>query len=168
MLKVPPTSQHALALCSMLNSFNREKIVYYELIPAFNEMYRKAGKTTRIAPRTFKFDKDLGFDVILMEDLRSEGFMNMNRLEGLDMEHTKNSLNVIAEFHAASATYIAENGGLPDLFMQPLLNEKLMEMLVQSQRPQEQLILDSLPMYNAEHLKEKMVRYPGSFRCLNF
>ncbi|XP_075165607.1 uncharacterized protein LOC142238001 [Haematobia irritans] len=163
MLKVPPTAQQALQLIAMLNSFNREKICYYKLFPIFDEMYRKAGKVTKIAPKAFKLDKDLGFEVILMEDVRQEGFMNMNRLIGLDMEHTQEALKKIAEFHAASATYIAEKGSLPDLLMHPILNDKILPMLKKAQEPQEKIMLESLPLYKMEDIKEKFASYQSKY-----
>uniref|UniRef100_A0A1I8NNZ0 CHK kinase-like domain-containing protein n=1 Tax=Stomoxys calcitrans TaxID=35570 RepID=A0A1I8NNZ0_STOCA len=163
MLKVPPTSQQAMQVINMLNMFDREKIIYYELFPAFDEMYRKAGKTTRIAPKSFTLDKDLGFEVVLMEDVRSEGFKNMNRLVGLDMEHTKCALEKLAQFHAASATYIAEKGSLPQIFMEPILKEGILQAFVKAQEPQEKLLLECLPLYKAEHLKEKMRSYQPKY-----
>ncbi|XP_073819745.1 uncharacterized protein [Musca autumnalis] len=159
MLKIPPTSAHAQALIGMMSSFKRERICYYELFPAFDEMYRKAGKATKIAPNAYSFDKDLGFDVILMEDVRQDGFKNMNRLQGLDMDHTKHALDVIAQFHAASATYIVNNNGLPQLMMEPMLKESMVQMLAKAQEPQEQIIMESLPLYKAEDLKEKLASY---------
>ncbi|XP_075165596.1 uncharacterized protein LOC142237992 [Haematobia irritans] len=163
MLKVPPTTQQALQLVAMLNSFNRENIFYYELFPIFDEMYRKAGKSTKIAPKAFKLDKDLGFEVILMEDVRQEGFKNMNRLIGLDMEHTKEALKKIAEYHAASASYIAEKCSLPELLMQPILNDRVLPMVKKAQEPQEKIILESLPLYKMEHLKEKIISYKSKY-----
>uniref|UniRef100_A0A1I8MRV5 CHK domain-containing protein n=1 Tax=Musca domestica TaxID=7370 RepID=A0A1I8MRV5_MUSDO len=159
MLKIPPTSAQAQAMIGMMNSFKRERICYYELFPVFDEMYRKAGKVTKIAPNAYSFDKDLGFDVILMEDVRQEGFKNMNRLEGLDMDHAKSALEVLAEFHAASATYIVNNNGLPSLMMAPMLKDGMVEMLAKSQEPQEQVLVECLPIYKAEYLREKLISY---------
>lgn len=159
MLKVPPESPQALAIVSMLNSFKRELISYYELLPAFEKMYEKQGHNVHIAPKAFKFDKDLGMDVILMEDIRVDGYKTMNRLEGLDMEHTKWALTKLAQFHAASATYIAEKGSLPELLMKPMLNEQMLSVLAQSQKPQEEKLLESLALYKAEHLREKIVSF---------
>lgn len=157
MLKIPPTSAQAQAMIGMMNAFKRERICYYELFPVFDEMYRKAGKVTKIAPNAYSFDKDLGFDVILMEDVRQEGFKNMNRLEGLDVDHAKSALEVLAEFHAASATYIVNNNGLPALMMAPMLKDGMVEMLAKSQEPQEQVLVECLPIYKAEYLREKLV-----------
>ncbi|XP_061395693.1 uncharacterized protein LOC133331310 [Musca vetustissima] len=159
MLKVPPSSQQAQALNNMMSSFKRERICYYELFPVFDEMYRKAGKVTKIAPNAYSFDKDLGFDIVLMEDVRQDGFKNMNRLEGLDMDHTKKALDVIAQFHAASATYIVKNNGLPELMMKPMLNEQMVQMLAKGQEPQEKVVEENLPLYKAEQLKDKLISY---------
>ena len=168
MLKVPPESPQATAIINMLNSFKREMLSYYELLPAFEKMYSDSGYTVRIAPKAYKFDKDLGFDVILMEDIRVDGYKTMNRLDGLDMEHTKCAVQKLAQFHAASAAYIAKEGRLPELLMKPMLNEKLLQMLAQSQKPQEQKLLDNLSLYNAEHLKEKIVSIFPLFFVLFF
>lgn len=159
MLKVPPESPQATAIVNMLSSFKREKLSYYVLLPAFEEMYSKSGHTIRLAPKAFEFDKNFGIDVILMEDVRVDDYKVMNRLEGLDMQHTKCALQKLAQFHAASAVYIAKEGGLPELLMKPMMNDKMLEMLMQSQKPQEQKLLDCLPLYKAEHLKEKIVRF---------
>lgn len=157
MLKVPPDSQQALAIVEMLNSFKRELISYYELLPAFEKMYQNNGYNVHIAPKAFKLNKDLGMDVILMEDIRVYGYKTMNRLEGLDMEHTKWALKKLAQFHAASATYIAEKGSLPELLMRPILNDQMLKILAQTQKPQEDKLLECLHLYKAEHMKEKIV-----------
>lgn len=158
MLKIPPESPQAMAIVNMLSSFKRELLSYYDLLPAFEKMYLKKGHKVRIAPKAFKFDKDLDMDVILMEDIRVEGFKTMNRLEGLDMEHTQWALKKLAQFHAASATYIAEGNSLPELIVKPLLNDQMLKVLAQTQKPQEAKLLESLHLYNAEHLKDKLVR----------
>ncbi|XP_046803878.1 uncharacterized protein LOC111676013 [Lucilia cuprina] len=163
MLKVPPESPQAMAIVTMLNSFKRELIAYYELLPAFEELYKKQDHKIHIAPKAFKFDKDLGMDVILMEDIRVNGFKTMNRLEGLDMEHTKNALQKLAQFHAASAAYIAEKGSLPDLLMKPMINQEMLKMLTQSQKPQEAKLLGNLHLYKAEHLREKIINYQSKY-----
>ena len=159
MLKVPPESPQATAIINMLNSFKREILSYYELLPEFEKMYSNSGYPIRIAPKAYKFDKDLGFDVILMEDVRVDGYKTMNRLDGLDMQHTKCAVQKLAQFHAASAAYIAKEGQLPELLMKPMLSEKLIEIVAQAQKPQEQKLIDSLSLYNAEHLKEKIVSF---------
>ncbi|KAM7362730.1 uncharacterized protein ACRADG_013298 [Cochliomyia hominivorax] len=163
MLKVPPESPQAKAIVNMMSSFKRELISYYELLPAFEKMYFEKGFTVRIAPKAFKFTKDLGMDVVLMEDIRMNGFKTMNRLEGLDMEHTKWALKKHAQFHAASATYVAEKGSLPELIMTPMLNEQMLSVLEQSQKPQEVKFLENLGLYKAEHLREKIIHYQSLY-----
>lgn len=157
MLKVPPTSPMAVAITNMMNSFQREKSCYYELFPIFEDMYRTAGKHIKFAPKSYTFDKDLGFEIILMEDVRTEDYKNMNRLEGLDMEHAKCAIRKLAEFHAASATFIAKKGTIPEAILKPMLTESMIDMLANSQKPQERKLVDNLALYNAEEMKDKIV-----------
>lgn len=44
-------------------------------------------------------------EIIVMSDLKAEGYQMQDRFKGLDMEHVQKTLTKIAKFHASSVLY---------------------------------------------------------------
>lgn len=107
-----------------LRLFPKEEEMYHKLLPKFEYLYSEAGKTVQFAPKAFTFDRDLGEDYILLEDLKAKQYKNENRIEGLDMDHMKEVLKKLAEFHAASACYVEHYGMFGDDFTVGVFQEK--------------------------------------------
>lgn len=107
----------------MLQLFPKEEKMYHKILPKFEELYKVAGKDIKFAPCAYTFDRDIGVDYILLEDLKPKNFKNANRILGFDMEHMQQVLIKLAEFHAASACYVEHFGNLSREFTEGVFNE---------------------------------------------
>ncbi|KAL5274236.1 hypothetical protein ACFFRR_000786 [Megaselia abdita] len=96
--------------------FAKENDIYDNFLPTFEKMYLEKGRKIVFGPKSFKLDKDPGVDTVVLEDLRPKKFKNANRLEGLDLDHTKSVLKKLAEYHAVSAVYYETIGPFPEIF----------------------------------------------------
>ncbi|XP_073829802.1 uncharacterized protein [Musca autumnalis] len=127
MMKTAHDSEIFQQMMQIHNVFVTETDVYRQVIPEFEEMYREAGLEVKFGANSYELDVESPY--ILLEDLSTRGFKNENRLEGLDMEHTKAVLNKLAQWHAASAVRVATKGPYnPDLYM-GFLKESAREMM---------------------------------------
>ncbi|XP_013117436.2 uncharacterized protein LOC106094744 [Stomoxys calcitrans] len=107
-----------------LRLFAREEEIYQKILPKFEHLYSEVGKTVQFAPKAFVFDRDMGVDYVLLENLKMKQYKHAHRLDGLDMDHMKEVLKKIAEFHAASACYVEHYGMFGEDFTVGLFNEK--------------------------------------------
>lgn len=105
--------------------------MYHSIIPKFETLYTQVGSDIKFAPNAYQFDRDIGVDYILLEDLRPRGYKNANRIKGLDLEHTKHVLQKLAEFHAASACYVEHFGMFPEEFTVGFYSKNNTELLKQ-------------------------------------
>lgn len=103
-------------LIAEMGIFEKETEVYTKYIPAFEKMYLEKGKKITFGPKSYKLSKDPGVETVVLEDLRPKKFKNANRLEGLDLDHTKSVLKKLAEYHAVSAVYRETVGAYPKIF----------------------------------------------------
>lgn len=123
-LKAPHANVMMARILEMLRLFPKEETIYHKILPKFEQLYRDAGKTVQFAPKAYTFDRDIGVDYVLLEDLSAKQFKNANRVEGLDMDHVKQVLIKMAEFHAASACYVEHYGMFSEDFTVSLFQEK--------------------------------------------
>lgn len=49
---------------------------------------------------------DIDKKMLVFEDLRMQKFKSFDRMQGLDSEHTKLSLSLLAKWHAGTATLL--------------------------------------------------------------
>ncbi|KAH8363173.1 hypothetical protein KR084_006555, partial [Drosophila pseudotakahashii] len=96
--------------------FPKEAKMYETYIPAFEELYKKAGWDLQLAPKCLHTEEREGDIHFIFEDLCVKRFKNMDRTKGLDMEHMTKSLHKLAEYHAASAVYEEQHGAYPSEF----------------------------------------------------
>lgn len=96
--------------------FVKENIMYKKIIPEFEKLYFEKGVQINFGPRNFNFPSGVDKEYVLTEDLRSHGFLNANRLEGLDENHCKAALEKLAKFHAASAVFYEKHGPFSEDF----------------------------------------------------
>ncbi|KAM7360752.1 uncharacterized protein ACRADG_007480 [Cochliomyia hominivorax] len=96
--------------------FPKELKMYQRYLPAFEELYKSIGLNISLAPKCLLCEQNDGLINFVFEDLKEKGFMNIDRMEGCDMNHMKKSLRRLAELHAASAVYQERYGDYPDEF----------------------------------------------------
>nr|XP_017007729.2 uncharacterized protein LOC108064635 [Drosophila takahashii] len=114
-LKAPHGSDFQARVMSQLKMFTREHQVYHNLLPKLEQLYREAGKAISFGPRTFRLDHAIGVQYILMEDLKTRGFRNVERHEGFNEECLKQVLKKLAQLHAASVVFVEKNGAFGKL-----------------------------------------------------
>jgi hypothetical protein len=75
--------------------FRNETAVYSTVIPAFQRFF---GDIVALPfPKCLHADHDVRSDLIILEDLRTTGFIMTNRKEGLDVDHCQLVLQVWRE-----------------------------------------------------------------------
>lgn len=83
--------------------FPRERFVYENVIQSFENIWmERASEKIKFGPRSIKFETD-PYEIIVLDDLKAEGFQMLDRKAGLNMEQTKLLLTKLAKFHAASS-----------------------------------------------------------------
>lgn len=124
MLKAQHANEMMARILNMLRIFPKEEEMYHTILPRFEQLYQDAGKAVQFAPKAYKLDQDIGVNYVLMEDLHTKNFKNANRIEGLDMDHTKEVLRKMAQYHAASACYVERYGQFGEDFYVGVFSEK--------------------------------------------
>ncbi|KAG5683046.1 hypothetical protein PVAND_012353 [Polypedilum vanderplanki] len=90
--------------------FSREILLYEVLIPSFENIWKeRTNKNVKFGPQCLKVTTK-PYEIIVLDDLKAEGYEMMNRKIGLDVHQTKLVLSKLAEFHAASAICYLKDG----------------------------------------------------------
>ncbi|XP_067630394.1 uncharacterized protein [Eurosta solidaginis] len=145
MIKLPIESVQKMM--KGLDIFAIENTVYHDVIPELEQLYSDVGVKVKFAPKHYDITTPNEYGVILMEDLRQRGFRNVNRLKGLDMEHTKSALKKLAQWHAASAVRIATKGKYPDIVGVGIFNEDYIEGMKAINEPTAHLFNECMRTY---------------------
>ena len=82
--------------------FSRERFMYEDIIKSFEAIWRYAGEEIKFGPRCLKIETD-PYEIIVLDDLKAEGYVMENRKVGLNLRQTKLLLIKLAKFHASSA-----------------------------------------------------------------
>ncbi|XP_075148827.1 uncharacterized protein LOC142222531 [Haematobia irritans] len=127
MMKTAHDSEFFRQMMSFHNAFQVESDVYREILPEFEEMYKEAGVEVKFG--AISYDLAVDHPYILLEDLSTRGFKNMNRLEGLDMDHIKAVLSKLAQWHAASAVRVANKGPYKETLDSGFIKEGARDMM---------------------------------------
>lgn len=85
--------------------FQVETEMYKHVLPLFENLYEKRGIDVKFGPNYYKIAGAPQVDHLVLEDLKASNFKNVNRLEGLDLQHVENVLDLMAKYHSASAVY---------------------------------------------------------------
>ncbi|XP_017487120.1 PREDICTED: uncharacterized protein LOC108375500 isoform X1 [Rhagoletis zephyria] len=123
MMKIPQENEIFKEMMRNHNIFEIEYRMYHEVVPEFEQLYRDVGIERNFSAKCYDIDTPSEFGVILLEDLQPFGYKNANRLEGLDLEHTKAVLERLAQWHAASAMRVETRGLYPELFIKGMFTE---------------------------------------------
>ncbi|XP_065354515.1 uncharacterized protein LOC135948986 [Calliphora vicina] len=127
MLKTAHDSEAIKEVVKNNNVFNVETIMYQEVVPELEQLYKKAGVDINFAPKFYEIDTE--YPHLLLEDLKPKGYTNINRLEGLDIQHTQAVLTVLAQWHAASAVQIATKENYKPILFETYFKEENREMM---------------------------------------
>ncbi|CAG9831175.1 unnamed protein product [Diabrotica balteata] len=108
--KLIPENEFARAIFNVDVSFNVEKGFYNIIVPTLQDFQRKQGITKVIDcfPRLYGARNNLGNNgekvdnnaALILENLKSQGFDNIDRFQGFDLATAKMILKSLAEFHA--------------------------------------------------------------------
>ncbi|XP_072381946.1 uncharacterized protein [Diabrotica undecimpunctata] len=108
--KLIPENEFARAVFNVDVSFNVEKGFYNSIVPTLQDFQRKQGITKVIDcfPRLYGARNNLGNNgekvdnnaALVLENLKIQGFDNIDRIKGFDLATTKMILKSLAEFHA--------------------------------------------------------------------
>lgn len=107
-------AQEAAMSLSELNVYHREKIMYENVLTKFeNIWFDKIGEKVRFGPKMsmFKYEPN---PIVVLDDLKAEGYEIVDRKECLSLELSKCFLSKIAKFHAAGAKLLQTEGMLHD------------------------------------------------------
>ncbi|XP_058118338.1 uncharacterized protein LOC131284803 [Anopheles ziemanni] len=145
-VKAPPKGALAQHM-SYLQYSVREVQMYKLYLPAFEQLYRERGVEVHFGPRCFKVCEKLPADVLVLDDLTYEDGSRMaDRRAGLDQSHTELALELLAQYHAASAVYVEQGNTLSEEFVAPKVIENMDRMGKELFQP----MLDNLIGYMAE------------------
>ncbi|XP_073842848.1 uncharacterized protein [Musca autumnalis] len=114
MLKVGPDTDLFREMTESHDIFGTESGMYSEVVPEMEQIFADAGVNVKFGARSYTLPTNQPY--VLLENLKEKDFRNANRLEGLDMDHTKCVLKKMAQWHAASAVRIATKGMYPDVY----------------------------------------------------
>lgn len=157
-MKSSPIDVQAKSMGDMMHTFPKETSMYNDIIPEFEKIYKNVGEHVTFAPRTFQYPKVPESDTILMENARTSGFKNADRLAGLDMDHTISVLKKLAQFHAASAIYYETNGPYKPIFTDGMFTEENRAMMMQMGDMFFGIFLDCVKSFSgSEEYYEKIV-----------
>lgn len=88
------------------SAFPREIFIYDNIISSFENIWKeKANEEIVFGPKCLKVSTE-PYEIIVLDDLKAEGFEMLNRKVGVDLDQTKLVLSKLAKFHAAGAVMI--------------------------------------------------------------
>jgi hypothetical protein len=86
-----------------LSVYPREKLMYDNVVKSLERIWdEKMSIKVKFSPECYKILSD-PYDIIVLEDLRSNGYEILDRKIGLDLNQAKLVLTKLGKFHAASA-----------------------------------------------------------------
>ncbi|KAH8390837.1 hypothetical protein KR200_008504 [Drosophila serrata] len=136
LLKAQHGSDIQAKIMGQLKLFVREHYVYHNILPQFEQLFEEAGQKVSFGPRAFKLDHGIGVRYILMENLKARGYRNVERSQGFDLEHLKQVLRKLAQFHAASVVYVEKSGEFKKLLTNGVYTKANEEILQELNNPE--------------------------------
>ncbi|SPP90193.1 uncharacterized protein LOC117591704 [Drosophila guanche] len=108
MLKIAHDSDAYRKILEKSNIFDTERGMYLKIVPEMEKMYRDVGLEVKFGAQSYEIPTNENY--VLLEDLKPQGFKNVDRLQGLDQVHTESALRKFAQWHAASAVRVDTKG----------------------------------------------------------
>ncbi|KAL5274455.1 hypothetical protein ACFFRR_000909 [Megaselia abdita] len=97
-------------------NFEKENEVYDKILPVFEKLYSDKGKKKCFSPRSYKLSEKPPADYVVLEDLGPQYYEMGSSCKGLNLKRLKQTLETLAEFHAASAVYVENHGIFSEKF----------------------------------------------------
>lgn len=120
-MKTMLSDAEGIGFVNTLNIFPKEKQTYELILPQLEQLYQEQGRTVKFAPKCHWMENVNGRISLILEDLKTKKFSNINRLKGFNMKQMQRVLEKLAEFHAASAVWHQRNGPYPEDFQRVYL-----------------------------------------------
>jgi len=115
-LKTMLADAEGIGFINTLNIFPKEKQMYESIIPQLEHLYQQQGKSVKFAPNCHLVENRNGRITLVLEDLTTKKFTNINRLKGFNLKQMQRVLEKLAEFHAATAVWHQRYGSFPEDF----------------------------------------------------
>ncbi|EEB19408.1 conserved hypothetical protein [Pediculus humanus corporis] len=127
-IKSLPTGEMKKGL-EKFSAFEKESQMLTQILPLMNNLFKNHfPEMNKIGPECYYYEKSPN-DVIIMEDLKEKNFVNVNRMDGLDEEHTTMVLETLAKFHASSMVLKKNNPELFEIFKKQIWSEENSDMV---------------------------------------
>ncbi|KAL7648245.1 UNVERIFIED_CONTAM: hypothetical protein RMT77_000151 [Armadillidium vulgare] len=99
-------------------SYRREMIVLDEIIEGMNKQLKLLNLESIKAPKSYTRSFEKGREVLVIEDLRKNGFSMHERTKGFDLKHSILVVEELARFHASSLLFeeTLEKKSIPESF----------------------------------------------------
>lgn len=155
------SSNQGAAIVTAMNLFPKEKQMYANYIPKFEQLYKEAGEEVKLGPKCIHLDETPEKITLVMEDLNRKQFVNIDRLKGFDMDHMKIVLGKLAEFHAASAVYQEQNGAFEPMYDASFFTEANRPLFAALYEPQVRLFKKALLEWGLEDVEKYIDKTPS-------
>ncbi|EDW81307.1 uncharacterized protein Dwil_GK11996 [Drosophila willistoni] len=154
-VKVNPN--HAIDF-SAFNLFPKEIEVYANYVTAFEKLYTDAGQPVQFSPRSYRLQKkDVQVEYLILDNLKSVGFKMCDRMKGMDLEHTKQTLKKLAQWHAASLKYKELNGPYPEKFNNGIFSEQTAPIFKAMLAPSKKTFIETVSQFEGiNEFKDKV------------
>lgn len=156
MLKVAHDSELFREMMKIHDIFSIEAGMYRDVVPELEQLYADAGVQVKFSAKSYNLSTDQPY--ILLENLKERGFRNVNRREGLDMQHTKCVLRKMAQWHAASAVRVATRGIYPKMYLDGYVMAHTLDMIQSMYEASGKVLLEVVKQFPKSHMYyEKIV-----------
>ncbi|XP_059620938.1 uncharacterized protein LOC132264676 [Phlebotomus argentipes] len=121
---------HTVPMLKEFSVFPIEIEAYEQVLPVMESYWREIGEDITFGPKCLHTISDPN-EIIVLSDLRDEGFVMGNRFEGLDLQHAKLLLSKLAKFHATSVVFKERNGAFGPRLGRDVFDPKMKKMFDQ-------------------------------------
>lgn len=101
-LKLAPMDERFRVSGALAVMFARETFMYSVVLSQYHKLYQKYTLTEYIAPKCYYVCRDPGREVLVMRDMRFEGYQPFLNSMFVDYDHMVVALESLAQFHAYS------------------------------------------------------------------
>lgn len=125
-VKIPPENEARREQFKSMQMFEREIYAYNTILPKFVEFQLENGVGLQDGffnfPKIYfaEHDKELDDAIIIMEDLKVEGYQMFSKFKPIDFEHARLVMSYLAKLHALSFAFKKANPEIYKIFEKEL------------------------------------------------